>query len=235
MEKKYRLEPFNLERAKAGEPVCTMDGKDVRILCYDRNKDFYPIVALMGSDESLMTYTPNGKYNKDVESSNTDLMMKVEVKESYVYADVAGEIRPFEELKAEGFVDLKSLDYLIIKTHDDKFLKIWKKNLSEREWKDAQVAANTIGMGWRCPTRHECIDIYDARFRGLDDAMKEIGGDSLRKVYWTSEADSDPQCGADGAVFFNGHTGNLYADCKYVQFSVRPVLAFSIDSNSEIE
>ena len=226
MEKKYRLEPFNLERAKAGEPVCTMDGKDVRILCYDRNKDFYPIVALMGSDESLMTYTPNGKYNKDVESSNTDLMMKVEVKESYVYADVAGEIRPFEELKAEGFVDLKSLDYLIIKTHDDKFLKIWK---------DAQVAANIIGMGWRCPTRHECIYIYDARFRGLDDAMKEIGGDSLRKVYWTSEADSDPQYGAGCAVFFDGGTGNLHAGNECSQYSVRPVLAFSIDSNSEIE
>ncbi len=223
MEKRFKLEPFDLERAKAGEPVCTVDGEDVKILCFERNKVVYPIVALIGHNESIMTYTRNGKTHKNGES-NSDLMMKVEVKESYVYADVAGEIRPFEELKAEGFVDLKSLDYLIIKTHDDKFLKIWKKNLSEREWKDAQVAAaNTIGMGWRCPTRHECIDIYDARFRGLDDTMKEIGGDSLRKVYWTSEADSDPQYYADNAVFFNGNTGGLYANIKCTQYSVRPV------------
>ena len=222
MEKQYRLEPFDLERAKAGEPVCTVDGEDVKILCFERNKVVYPIVALIGHNESIMTYTRNGKTHKNGES-NSDLMMKVEVKESYVYADVAGEIRPFEELKAEGFVDLKSLDYLIIKTHDDKFLKIWKKNLSEREWEDAQVAANIIGMGWRCPTRHECIYIYDARFRGLDDAMKEIGGDSLRKVYWTSEADSDPQYYADNAVFFNGDTGGLYGNIKCTQYSVRPV------------
>ena len=223
MEKKYRLEPFNLERAKAGEPVCTVNGEDVKLLCFERNKVVYPIVALIGYNESVMTYTRNGKTHKNGES-NSDLMMKVEVKESYAYADVAGEIRPFEELKAEGFVDLKSLDYLIIKTYDGKFLKIWKKNLHTEEWKDAQVAAaNTIGMGWRCPTRHECIYIYDVRFRGLDDAMKEIGGDSLRKVYWTSEADSDPQYSADRAVYFNGSTGGLYGNIKCTQYSVRPV------------
>lgn len=223
MEKKYRLEPFNLERAKAGEPVCTVDGEDVKILCFERNKVVYPIVALIGHNESIMTYTRNGKTHKNGES-NRDLMMKVEVKESYVYADVAGKIRLFDELKAEGFIDLKSLNYLIIKTYDGKFLKIWKKNLPTEEWKDAQVAAaNTIGMGWRCPTRHECIDIYDARFRGLDDAMKEIGGDSLRKVYWTSEADSAPQYSAERAVYFNGSTGYLLANTKYYPYSVRPV------------
>ena len=222
MEKRFKLEPFNLERAKAGEPVCTVDGEDVKILCFERNNVVYPIVALIGHNESIMTYTRNGKTHKNG-GSNSDLMMKVEVKESYVYADVAGEITPFEELKAEEFIDLKSLDYLIIKTHDE-FLKIWKKNLSEREWKDAQVAAaNTIGMGWRCPTRHECIDIYDARFKGLDDAMKEIGGDTLKELYWTSEADSAPQCHASNAVVFNGTTGYLGTYDKFYQCSVRPI------------
>lgn len=99
MEKRFKLEPFDLERAKAGEPVCTVDGEDVKILCFERNKVVYPIVALIGHNESIMTYTRNGKTHKNGES-NSDLMMKVEVKESYVYADVAGEIRPFDELKA---------------------------------------------------------------------------------------------------------------------------------------
>lgn len=223
MEKKYRLEPFDLERAKAGEPVCTRDGKDVRILCYDRNKDFYPIVALMGSDESLMTYTSNGKYNKAVESSNTDLMMKVETKEPFIYVEIKGEILSFNDVKVTIPSILKTLNYLIIKTYDGKFLKIWKRNLPEREWKEAQAVASSISEGWRCPTRHECIDIYDARFKGLDDALEEIGGDNLKETYWTSEADSDPQYRTDSAVYFNGHTGNLHANGKYGQCSVRPV------------
>ncbi len=227
MEKKYRLKPFDIERAKAGEPVCTKKGEDVRILCCDKNDKNYPIVALVGQFDTIRDYTAGGNYYSSDTLSMEDLMMKVEVKEPYVYADVAGEIRPYEELKAEGFIDLESLNYLIIKTYDGKFLKIWKKALPEQEWKDAQVAANTIGMGWRCPTRHECIDIYDARFKGLDDAMKEIGGDTLEEIYWTSEVDSDTQYTANHAVCFCGYTGNLYAN-KLNQFSVRPVQSFEI-------
>lgn len=233
MKEKYKLEPFDFERAKAGEPVCTRGNEEVKILCFDRKNSNYPIVALIGSDEKLMTYTPNGKYNnKAVESSNTDLMMKVEIKEPYVYADVAGEIWPFDELKSEGFVDLKSLDSLIIKTHDGKFLKIWKKNLPEEEWKKAQVAASEIGKGWRCPTRHECIDLYDARFNGLDDAMKEIGGDILEEIYWTSETDSDPQYSANSTVYFSGNTGCLYTYHKSNLLLVRPVcLTYNKENN----
>lgn len=231
MEKRYRLEPFDLERAKAGEPVCTRDGQDVRIICFDcKQDDADTIVALITLDNGLEVpniYELDGNsYEED--KRWTDLMMKVEVKEPYVYAEVAGEITPFEELKAEGFIDLKSLEYLIIKMHDGKFLKIWKKNLPEEEWEDAQVAASEIGKGWRCPTRHECIDIYDTRFNGLDDAMKEIGGDNLKEIYWTSEADSDPQGSANIAVCFHGVSGDLNIDGVFYQFSVRPVQSFEI-------
>ena len=227
MEKKYKLEPFDIERAKAGEPICTREGNDVRIICWDCKQHCADtIVALITLDNGLEVsniYELSGNsYEEDKDW--TDLMMKVEIKEPYIYTEVAGWMRPFEELKSEGFVDLKSLDYLIIKTHDGKFLKIWKKNLPVQEWKDAQVAAaNTIGMGWRCPTRHECIDIYDARFKGLDDAMKEIGGDTLKELYWTSEADSAPQCHASNAVVFNGTTGYLGTYDKFYQCSVRPI------------
>lgn len=152
MEKKYRLEPFDIERAKAGEPVCTIDGEDVKILCFDRNNDTYPIVALIGDDETIKTYTKKGKFLISTEGNcKSDLMLKVEVIGPYIYAEVAGEITPFENVKVEGFVDLKSLEYLIIKTHDGKFLKIWKKNLPEEKWEDAQKVASEIGEGWRVP------------------------------------------------------------------------------------
>ena len=40
------LKPFDLEAAKAGKPVCTRDGRKVRIICFDRiNGDYYKIVA----------------------------------------------------------------------------------------------------------------------------------------------------------------------------------------------
>ena len=226
MEKKYRLEPFDLERAKAGEPICTMDGKDVRIICWDcKQYCADTIVALITLDNGLEVpnvYELDGNsYEED--KRWTDLMMKVEVKEPYIYAEVAGEITPFEELKAEEFIDLKSLEYLIIKTHDGKLLKVWKKNLPEKVWKEAQIAASEIGDGWRCPTRHECIDIYDTRFKGLDDALEEIGGDNLKGIYWTSEADSDPRYYANHAVFFGGSSGSLFTHSKFNQSSVRPV------------
>ena len=40
------MKPFDLEKAKAGEPVATTKGEPVRIVCWDRKYD-YPIVALV--------------------------------------------------------------------------------------------------------------------------------------------------------------------------------------------
>lgn len=59
------MKPFNLEEAKAGKPVCTRDGKPVRIICFDRNEKTYPIIALVdkGPFEVVYTYTNEGKYN----------------------------------------------------------------------------------------------------------------------------------------------------------------------------
>lgn len=41
------MKPFNLEEAKAGKPVCTRDGYDARILCFDAKNPYYPVVALV--------------------------------------------------------------------------------------------------------------------------------------------------------------------------------------------
>lgn len=42
-----RLIPFDVTKAKKGAKVVTRDRQNVRILCFDRNSDSYPIVALV--------------------------------------------------------------------------------------------------------------------------------------------------------------------------------------------
>lgn len=78
-----KLIPFDLERAKAGDPVITRDGREARILCFDRintNKD-YPIVFLVPSrdqeDEEIHTCGLNGRGSVHTEyDSYNDLFMK---------------------------------------------------------------------------------------------------------------------------------------------------------------
>lgn len=41
------MKAFDLEKAKAGEPVVCRDGSPARIICFDRLHDRYNIVALV--------------------------------------------------------------------------------------------------------------------------------------------------------------------------------------------
>lgn len=82
------MKEFDLEKAKAGHPVCTRDGKPARILCFDRiwKKEPRPIIALVEEepgDERVRVYKPNGKY-LDVQMDDNDLMMAGEKKEGWV-------------------------------------------------------------------------------------------------------------------------------------------------------
>lgn len=90
----------------------------------------------------------------------------------------------------------------------------------------AQKAAAEYRKGFRCPTRHEAIEMYDARFRGLDEAFKKIGGEPATTIGWTSEADPDPEYNSNGAFFYNGSTGSVSNFNKYYTIAVRPVSAF---------
>ena len=79
------LKPFSLEAAKAGKPVCTRDGRNARIICFDR-KDVRPIVALIKSDngdEGVYYYYADG-LNLNNYPSVFDLMMLPEKKEGWV-------------------------------------------------------------------------------------------------------------------------------------------------------
>lgn len=90
----------------------------------------------------------------------------------------------------------------------------------------AQKAAAEYRKGFRCPTRHEAIEMYDARFRGLDEALKKIGGKPITTIGWTSEADPDPEYNSYYAFVYGGFTGYVFSNYKYITLAVRPVSAF---------
>lgn len=75
------------------------------------------------------------------------------------------------------------------------------------------------GSPLRNPTRKECIDIYDARFQGLDEAIELVGGDPIKMGWiWTCERDTDPRFYVHTAWCFDGGSGGLngsYVDNTY--------------------
>ena len=81
--------------------------------------------------------------------------------------------------------------------------------------------------GFRLPDRRECLDIYDARFQGLDKALELIGGDPVDgRSIWTDDEDPDPEYHSNTAFFFNGYYGYVTTYGKVNTHAVRPVSAF---------
>ena len=81
-EETEEFEPFDLERAKAGEPVFMRNGTPVRIVCYDK-KDINgenELVVLSPIDDSASeigsVYDLDGKEHCGFENTDTDLVMK---------------------------------------------------------------------------------------------------------------------------------------------------------------
>lgn len=81
------MKPFDLEKAKAGAPICTREGFRARILCFDADNDRFPIVALLKSDngkEYPASFTKEGRFSDwEVDSSN-DLLMEGIKKEGWI-------------------------------------------------------------------------------------------------------------------------------------------------------
>lgn len=71
------MKEFDLEKAKAGHPVCTRDGHEARILCFDREGQ-YPIVALVkdAGNETIFSYNNMGRFSNDGRGYLCDLFMK---------------------------------------------------------------------------------------------------------------------------------------------------------------
>lgn len=103
METKYVRVPFNLELAKEitngtkEGRIVTRGGDGVRILCFDRKTDMYPIISLVDvkNQESIEFHDLNGRWG-DEEDDDLDLMLEIPeymtFKDGDVYTTIAGGI-----------------------------------------------------------------------------------------------------------------------------------------------
>lgn len=86
MEQKFITVPFDLSKAKQitnGElegKIVTRDGRNARIICWDRNNETYPIVVLVPDEEDRiedsLLFTENGTYYEEGET-NDDLFLQI--------------------------------------------------------------------------------------------------------------------------------------------------------------
>lgn len=108
---------------------------------------------------------------------------------------------------------------LAIETEDGRLLIMSKSYLpGEYTFEEAQKACASFhpldGIPFRAPSRRECIDIYDARFQGLDEAIELTGGDYAKRgrYHWTGDRDTDPNY--DNIAWYStggiGYIGNYF-------------------------
>lgn len=143
-----------------------------------------------------------------------------------IYIKASNELHTLEEWAKQA--DPTTAQSVVLIT-DFARIEIAKNDLvGEFKFDDAQKACAALGEGWRCPTRHEAIEMYDARFKGLDEALKLIGGTTLAKNgwRWTCDADTDREYNSYGAFVFSGCGGFVSGSDKYSAFSVRLVKPF---------
>lgn len=89
------MKPFDLEKAKAGKPICTKNGRNVRIICFDRLGD-YPILGLVSEEHEEVIYSYNllGRVFERI-ATNYDLFMRSEKKIGWINLwNIGGGIRP---------------------------------------------------------------------------------------------------------------------------------------------
>lgn len=152
--------------------------------------------------------------------------MKNKIKEGIYIVDAEGEFHLPKEWKKQS--DPTTAQCVALVAGQTRLL-ISKKNLEEQTFDDAQKSAAKVtlcGNTCRCAARKESHDIYDARFRGLDEAMQLIGGDPLTNSYWTCEADPDPEFTIHLAFIYHGYSGNVLATTKTNTNGVRPLAEF---------
>ena len=75
-----KTKPFDIDKAKAGNPVCTRDLRPARIICYDQRDGLgneYLTVLVSDADgyEMAYTYRKDGTFGVDDNRRNFDLML----------------------------------------------------------------------------------------------------------------------------------------------------------------
>lgn len=122
-EKKLNLKPFDIQKAREGKPVCTRDGRKVRVLCYDfkQNEEYPILVAVENKDgkECALLYS-NGGISEMYKSSNNELAMLPEKKEGWVNVYKGGLLdtksyptkkEAFDKACPEGYVDTIKINW----------------------------------------------------------------------------------------------------------------------------
>lgn len=69
------MKPFDLERAKAGDAVVNQDGKAARIVCFDKLRNYCPILALVTFPDDGGAYEVECTYNLEGENDRISLHM----------------------------------------------------------------------------------------------------------------------------------------------------------------
>lgn len=123
---KNNLKKFDLEAAKKGRAICTGDGRNVRILCYDLKDKDYPIAAAVEDEnkEYLEAFTIEGINNLMKPDNKDNLFMRPEKKKGWVniQKDECGNVMIIGPYKSKG----EALDYVNAKTVDTITL-IWEE------------------------------------------------------------------------------------------------------------
>ena len=78
------MKEFNLEEAKHGKPVCLRDGREARIVSFDKKGGNYPIVALVEDIDGVERVNSYDMEGRDITCDALDLMMAGEKKEGWV-------------------------------------------------------------------------------------------------------------------------------------------------------
>lgn len=74
------LEPFDLERALAGEPVCTREGREVTQVTLFNADTNYPVFGVVS--DSIVTWNKEGVYQEN-SKTHLDLFMKPKIAEMF--------------------------------------------------------------------------------------------------------------------------------------------------------
>ena len=85
--KQEKMKPFDLKKVKAGVPVCTRDGRPVRIVGFDRRGSDFPIIGLItesNGGEVAASFRENGKHCYGGEYNNEDLFMAGKKKRGWI-------------------------------------------------------------------------------------------------------------------------------------------------------
>lgn len=106
METKYVRVPFNLELAKEitngtkEGRIVTRGGESIRILCFDRKTDMYPIISLVDvkNQESVEFHDLNGRWGDEED----DLDIMLEIPEYMTFKD--GDVIAYDDEKDVFFI-----------------------------------------------------------------------------------------------------------------------------------